>query len=200
MNNSAFFKIGYGLYVLCAHENGKDNGCIVNAVMQVTDTPKRILVAVNKQNKTCEMIKSTKKLTVSVLSEKADFEIFKHFGFQSGNDVDKFDGFKDAKRAENGVLYVTKTTNAYISATVTTETDLGTHILFTCEANDAEVLTDDKTATYTYYQENIKPQPQKSEAKGYRCKICGYVYEGEPLPSDFICPLCKHPASDFERI
>lgn len=200
MDNIAFFKIGYGLYVLTCEENGKDNGCIVNTVIQATDIPKRLIVAVNKQNKTCDMIKNTKKLCVSVLDERADFEIFKHFGFQSGKDVDKFESFTDAKRAGNGVLYVTKATNAYFSAEVTDTVDLGTHLLFIADVSEAEVLSDKPTVTYTYYQDNIKPKPEKSEKKGWRCKICGYVYEGEELPADFICPLCKHPASDFEQI
>ena len=201
MDNSAFFKIGYGLYVLTTEENGKDNGCIVNTVIQVTSQPNRLALAVNKQNYTCEMISRSKKFNVSVLCEGADFDMFKHFGFQSGKEVDKFADFGDAKRTDNGVYYVTKNTNAYFSGIVTNEIDMGTHMLFTADVSEAEVLSQSPTVTYTYYQEHIKPKPNKQEAKkGWRCKICGYVYEGEELPEDFICPLCKHPASDFERI
>lgn len=200
MDNSAFFKIGYGLYVLTAREGQKDNGCIVNTVMQVTDTPKRLALAVNKGNYTCEMMQRTKKCNVTVLCEGASFDLFRRFGFQSGRDVDKFQGFGGAERSENGLLYLTESSNAYFSANVIAEQDLGTHILFIAEATAAEVLSDKPTVTYTYYQEHIKPKPEKTQKKGWRCKICGYVYEGDPLPEDFICPLCKHPASDFERI
>ncbi|WP_337399619.1 flavin reductase [Congzhengia sp.] len=201
MDNSAFFKIGYGLYVLTAAENGKDNGCIVNTVIQATNTPNRLALAVNKQNYTCEMISHTKQFNISVLCEGTDFNMFKRFGFQSGKDTNKFEGFNDVKRSENGVYYVTKTTNAYFSGNVTNEIDMGTHLLFTADVLEAEVLSERETVTYTYYQDHIKPKPEeKKAAKGWRCKICGYVYEGEDLPEDFVCPICKHPASDFERI
>ena len=200
MDNNAFFKIGYGLYVLTAHENEKDNGCIINTVMQVTDVPKRIAIAVNKNNLTCEMILRTGEFNVSVLAHGTEFDIFKRFGFQSGRETDKFVGFSGTKRAENGILYVEENTNAYFSVIVTETIDLGTHILFIGGASEAEVLSDKETVTYDFYQQNIKPKPDKNEKKGYRCKICGYVYEGEPLPEDFVCPLCKHPASDFEKI
>lgn len=201
MDNNAFFKLGYGLYVLTANENGKDNGCIVNAIMQVTNTPNRLAFAVNKENLTCSMISRTGKFNISVLCHGTDFEMFRHFGFQSGKDVDKFASFYDAKRSENGLYYVTKNTNAYLSGVITDQVDLGTHMLFTADATAAEVLSDKETVTYTDYQKDIKPKPETMpKAKGWRCKICGYVYEGEELPEDFICPLCKHPASDFERI
>lgn len=200
MDNNAFFKIGYGLYILAAAEGEKDNGCIVNAVMQVTNTPNRIVFAVNKANYTCEMISRTGVCTISVLDERTSFDTFRHFGFQSGRDVDKFSGFSGAHRAENGVLYVTETTNAYFALNVISQQDLDTHILFTADVTEAEILSDSKTATYDYYQEEIKPKPEEKKGKGWRCKICGYVYEGETLPEDYICPLCKHPASDFEQI
>lgn len=200
MDNSAFFKIEYGLYVLTAEENGKDNGCIVNTVMQATNTPNRLVIAVNKENYTCEMISRTKKFNISVLTEGTGFDMFRHFGFQSGKNMDKFENFHDVKRSENGVYYVTKNINAYFSCFVTGEVDMGTHLLFTADVNEAEILSQEETLTYTYYQENIKPKSQKNEIRGWRCKICGYVYEGEELPEDFICPLCKHPASDFEKI
>lgn len=201
MDNNAFFKIGYGLYVLSAAENGKDNGCIVNAVMQATNTPNRLVLALNKQNYTCGMITRTKLFNVSVLCEGVSFDVFRRFGFQSGKDADKFAGFGSVKRSENGIYYIASSTNAYFSCCVTGETDMGTHMLFVADVLEAEVLSQTPTVTYTYYQEHIKPKPEaQPEKKGWRCKICGYVYEGEELPADFICPLCKHPASDFERI
>ena len=200
MNTSTLFKIGYGLYVLTANEQGKDNGCIVNTVMQVTSDPCQIAVCVNKNNYTCEMIQHTKKFNVSILAEGVSFDVFKNFGFQSGRNTDKFTNFTDVKRSPNGVLYITKNTNAYMSAYVQQEIDLGTHIMFIAQLVEAEILSDKPTVTYDYYQKNIKPKPQKSEKKGWRCKICGYIYENENLPPDFICPICKHGAVDFEKI
>ena len=200
MNTNALFKIGYGLYVLTANEQGKDNGCIVNTVMQVTSDPCQIAICVNKNNYTCEMIQHTKKFNVSVLDEGVSFDVFKNFGFQSGRNTDKFTNFVDVKRSPNGVLYITKDTNAFMSAYVQQEIDLGTHIMFIAQLIEAEILSEKPTITYDYYQKNIKPKPQKSEKKGWRCKICGYVYEEEVLPSDFICPICKHGAVDFEKI
>ena len=202
MDNSAMFKIGYGLYVLTTRIMGQDNGCIINTVMQVTDNPLRILIAVNKQNKSHEMLQKTGIFNISVLSEKADFEIFKRFGFQSGKDVNKFPDDKEP-RANNTLKYIEEGANAYISGLVISETDLGTHTLFLAEVTDAKVLNDDTSATYDYYHKHIKPKPEvKSDGKGvkYVCKICGYVYEGDPLPDDYVCPLCKHGAADFERI
>ena len=200
MNTNALFKIGYGLYILSCHENGKDNACIVNTVMQITSSPCKIAICVNKNNHTCKMIKNTRKLNISVLDEEAEFEIFKHFGYQSGKDVDKFLNFIHTKRTPNGVLYVTKNTNAYLSAWVQDEIDLDTHIMFIAQLVEAEVLSEKPTVSYDYYQKNIKPKPEATASKGWRCKICGYVYEGENLPSDFICPICKHGAIDFEKI
>ena len=200
MDTSALFKIGYGLYVLTANENGKDNGCIINTVMQVTSDPCQIGIAVNKQNYTNEMIQRTKKFNVSVLSENTKFDIFKHFGFQSGRTVDKFADFSDVSRSPNGLYYITKDTNAYFSAYVKQDIDLGTHNLFVGQLVASEKLSDIPTVTYDFYQKNIKPKPQETKKSGWRCKICGYIYEGEELPSDFICPWCKHGAADFERI
>ncbi len=200
MNTSVLFNIGYGLYVLTANENGKDNGCIINTVMQVTSDPLQIAIAVNKRNFTTGMIQNTKKFNISVLSENSKFEIFKHFGYQSGRDVDKFSDFFDTKRSPNGVLYITENTNSYMSAYVKQEIDLGTHIMFIAQLVEAEKLSDVSTVTYDYYQKNIKPAPQSTNKKGWRCKICGYIYEGENLPADFICPVCKHGAVDFEKI
>ncbi len=202
MNTNAMFKIGYGLYVLTAKENGFDNGCIINTVSQVTSDPNRITVAVNKANKTHDMIVASGEFNVSVLSTSATFDIFKAFGFRSGKDVDKFSDFKAVERSNNGIYYITDATNAFISAKVVTATDLGTHTLFLADVTDCEVLSEATSVTYDYYHKNIKPKPEvkKMSKTYYRCKICGYIYEGDELPADFICPLCKHPASDFEKV
>ena len=200
MNTSALFKIGYGLYILSASEQGKDNGCIVNTVMQVTSAPCQIAVCVNKNNYTCEMIQHTKKFNVSVLAEGVSFDVFKNFGFQSGRNTDKFTNFTDVKRSPNGILYITKDTNAYFSAYVQQEIDLGTHIMFIAQLVEAEVLSEKPTVTYDFYQKNIKPKPQSTNKNGWKCKICGFIYKEEILPPDFICPVCKHGAIDFEKI
>ncbi len=205
MDAKAMYKLSYGLFVVTANRNGKDNGCITNTAQQVTTDPNQISLAVNKNNYTHDMIVDTGKLTVSVISEDADFELFKHFGFQSGRDVDKFADFTECKRAENGTMIITKGTNAYISAEVTQRVDLGTHTLFIAKVTDMDTLSSAKSATYEYYQSNIKPKP---EAVGetedgktiWRCRICGYEYVGEEMPDDFICPICKHPKADFEKI
>ena len=200
MDNKVLFNISYGLYVLTANEGEKDNGCIINTVMQVTSDPLQIAIAVNKKNYTNEMIQKTKKFNVSILSESAKFALFEHFGFHSGRDTDKFADFFDTKRSPNGVLYITQNTNSYMSAYVKQEIDLGSHTLFIAQLVAAEILSNEPTVTYTYYQNNIKPKPQNTNKKGWRCKICGYIYEGETLPPDFICPWCKHGAVDFEKI
>lgn len=200
MDTKALFKIGYGLYVLTAKDGEKDNGCIINTVMQVTSDPCQIAIAVNKLNYTNKMIQNTKKFNVSVLSESAKFETFKHFGFQSGAVVNKFENYYDVNRSPNGLYYVTKDTNAYMSAYVKQEIDLNTHTLFIAQLVAAEVLSDTPTVTYDFYQKNIKPKPEETKKTGWRCKICGYVYEGETLPPDFICPWCKHGVEDFEKI
>lgn len=202
MNNNAMFKIGYGLYVITANVNGYDNGCIVNTVIQVTTTPNRISVTINKDNKTHDMIMDSGKFNVSMLSQKATFDVFKHFGFQSGKSVNKFADFDAFERSANNIAYITDGTCAFLSATVYSSVDLGTHTMFIANVTDGEVLSDDEPVTYSYYHANIKPKPQAVEVKSesaYRCRICGYVHEGE-LPDDFICPLCKHGASDFEKI
>lgn len=201
MNEGALYKIGYGLFVLSANEDGFDNGCIVNTVMQVTNTPCRIAVTVNKQNKTHDMIMATARFNVSVLSVDVPFDEFKHFGFQSGKDVNKFAEKEKYRRTENGLLIAEKYANAYISGSVFHSIDLGTHTMFIADVTDAEILSDKDSVTYDFYHKNIKPKPAevKSDKTAYRCKICGYVHEGE-LDDDFICPLCKHPASDFEKI
>ncbi len=202
MNTNAMFKIGYGLYVLTAKENGFDNGCIINTVTQVTANPNRITVAVNKANKTHDMVLATGEFNVSILTTSASFDIFKAFGFRSGKDTDKFEGYNAAKRSGNGIYYITDSTNAYISAKVVSATDLGTHTLLLADVTDCEILSEVPSVTYDYYHKYIKPKPEvKKTAKVYyRCKICGYIHEADELPADFICPLCKHPASDFERV
>lgn len=200
MGANAMFNISYGLYVLTAKDGDKDNGCIVNTLQQVTTTPNTVSVTVNKQNYTHDMILKTGKFTVSLLSTDADFEIFKHFGFQSGKDVDKFASFEKAARGQNGIYYITEMTNAYISADVVQTIDLGTHTMFIANVTEMDVLSEAPSLTYAYYHANVKPKPEAAKKSGYRCKICGYVYEGEPLPEDFICPWCKHGAEDFEKI
>ncbi len=199
MDTKALFKIGYGLYVLTAQDE-KDNGCIINTVMQVTSNPLQVAIALNKKNYTNEMIQKTRKFNLSILSEKADFSIYEHFGYKSGRDTDKFATFCDVKRSPNGLLYITKGTNAYMSAYVQNEIDLGTHSLFIGQLVASENLNDDKSATYDYYQNSVKPKPENTMKKGWRCKICGYIYEGENLPADYICPICKHGAVDFEKL
>ena len=204
MDKKVLFNLGYGLYVLTANWSGKDNGCIVNTVMQVADKPTTLMVSVNKNNYTNEMINETLKFNISIISEKADFELFKHFGFQSGRIVNKFEGYENAKRAANGILYVTEGTNGYISAKVVKTVDMGSHTVFFAEITDGEVLNADKSVTYAYYHSNIKPKaPKKEESddgtKKYVCTICGYVHEGE-LPEDFVCPLCKHGVDAFKEL
>ncbi|MDO4942753.1 MAG: flavin reductase [Lachnospiraceae bacterium] len=203
MNKAAMYKLSYGLFVLTAREGEKDNGCIINTATQVTSEPNRIAIAVNKSNYTHDMVMNTSKFTVSIISQEAEFDLFKHFGFQSGRDVDKFAGYTDCKRASNGTMIVTSGTNGYISASVVSTVDLGSHTLFIADVTDGDVLSEVSSATYEYYQKNIKPQPKTNANAGktvWRCKVCGYEYVGEELPEDFICPLCKHPASDFEKV
>lgn len=199
IDNSAMFKLGYGLYVLTA-KGARDNGCIINTAIQVTSQPNRILVGVNKENLTHDMIQYTKEFNLSVLTESCSFEIFQHFGYQSGKAVDKFAGFESCKRSDNGIYYITQGTNAYLSGEVVKMIDSGTHTLFLADVTSAEVLGGETSVTYDFYQRNIKPKPEKATKSGYRCKVCGYIYEGEELPPDFICPICKHGAEDFEKI
>ena len=205
MDKKAIYKLSYGLFVLTANKDGRDNGCIINTAIQVTSEPNIISVAVNKNNLTHDMIMDTKKHTVSVIAQNADFELFKRFGFQSGKTADKFAGFTDCKRGANDTMIITKGTNAFISAWVQKTVDMGTHTVFYAQVTDMEVLSDVPSATYEYYQSNIKPKP---EAVGktpdgqtiWRCRICGYEYVGEEVPDDFICPICKHGKQDFEKV
>ncbi len=199
MNPSALFKIGYGLYVLSAREDQRDNACIVNTVTQVTASPCRITVAVNKQNLTHDMILRSGLLNVSILTEETPFELFRHYGYQSGKTVDKFAG-RLCTRSENGLVYLPETSNAWLSGKLVTATDLGSHTLFLADVTAAEVLSQVPTVTYDFYQNRIKPAPAPTKAKGWRCRICGYIHESEELSPDFVCPVCKHGAADFERI
>lgn len=203
--SNPLFNIQYGLFVITTKDGDRDNGCISNTVAQVTAQPNRISVALNKSNFTTELIQKSGRFTASILSEAADFELFKHFGFQSGRTVNKFADFTDCRRVSNGTFAITRGTNAFISADVEQSIDLGTHMLFIGLVTEMETLSDTPSATYNYYQANIKPKPQPAgkteDGKTiWRCSICGYEYVGEELPEDFICPICKHPASDFVKV
>ncbi len=205
MDKKAMYKLSYGLFVLTAREGEKDNGCIINTAIQAASEPNQLSICVNKANYTHDMIRRTGSFTVSVLSEQATFDLFQHFGFQSGSKVDKFAGFSECARGENGIYYISKGTNAYLSVKVNKTEDLGSHTMFIGEITDMEVLSEIPSVTYTYYQAHIKPAPEAvgrtQEGKTiWRCSVCGYEYVGEELPEDFVCPLCKHPASDFEKI
>ena len=196
---SALFNIGYGLYVITSNDGKKDNGMIGNTVAQVASSPNRIMVSINKGNYSHDVIKETGKMNVNCLSVEAPFSVFQNFGFQSGRNAEKFaDGV--AKRSENGLAVLTQYVNACISLQVEEYVDMGSHGMFLCSVTEEMILGDKETMTYTYYQNNVKPKPQAPKKKGWVCKICGYVYEGEELPAVFICPLCKHPASDFEPL
>lgn len=196
---TALFNIGYGLYVVTARDGDKDNGCIVNTVSQVTNTPNRIAVCINKKNLTHDMVAKTGMMNVNCLSTDAPFSVFEHFGFQSGRDVDKIIG-EGILRSDNGVAFLGHYINSFMSLKVEQTVDLDTHSMFICSVTEARVITDVETMTYTYYQNNVKPKPETDGKKGWVCKVCGYVYEGEDIPDDFICPLCKHGVADFEPI
>ncbi|MBE6960901.1 MAG: MBL fold metallo-hydrolase [Ruminococcaceae bacterium] len=196
---SALFRIGYGLYVVTSHDGKKDNGLIVNTVSQVTSTPNRIAVTINKDNYSHHVIKQSGKLNINCLTEDAPFSVFEKFGFVSGRNVDKFAG-DELLRSDNGLVFLSRYINAFMSLKVEQYVDLDTHGMFICSITEARVLSDKNTMTYTYYQNHVKPKPQTQGKKGFVCKVCGYVYEGETLPEDFICPLCKHGAADFEEI
>lgn len=214
MDKNVMNKLSYGIFVCTAKEGNKDNGCIINTVTQLTTTPNVVSVAVNKANYTHDMIVRTRVFNVSVINQDGQFDMIKHFGFQSGKDVDKFapgsghwmeENEAACLRAANGIMYITEGVNSYISCKVKETVDLGTHTLFICDVTDGEILNDVPSATYAYYHQNIKTQVEQigttPEGKAvWKCKICGYVYEGDPVPEDFICPWCKHPAEDFERV
>ncbi|MBR4819269.1 MAG: flavin reductase [Clostridiales bacterium] len=197
---TALFNIGYGLYVVTSNDGKKDNGLIVNTVTQVTNTPNRIAVTINKQNYSHHVIKQTGVMNVNCLSEEAPFSVFENFGFQSGRTVDKFAGEEELLRSDNGLVFMSKYINSFMSLKVEDYVDLDTHGMFICSITEARVLSDKKTMTYTYYQDKVKPKPETEGKKGWVCKVCGYVYEGDELPDDIVCPLCKHGAADFEPI
>ncbi|MBP5648673.1 MAG: flavin reductase [Clostridia bacterium] len=196
---SALFKIGYGLYVVTSNDGTKDNGLIVNTVSQVTNSPNRIAVCISKQNYSHHIIKQTGIMNVNCLSIEAPFSVFENFGFKSGRTADKFES-AEKLRSDNGLIFLSKYINSFMSLKVEQYVDLDTHGMFICEITEARVISDKQTMTYNYYQENVKPKPDTEGKKGWVCKICGYVHEGEDLPDDFICPLCKHGAVDFEPI
>ena len=196
---SALFNIGYGLYVVTSHDGKRDNGLIVNTVTQVTNTPNRIAVTINKQNYSHHIIKQSGIMNVNCLSVDAPFSVFETFGFQSGRNADKFVNLKPL-RSDNGLAFLPRYINSFMSLKVEQYVDLDTHGMFICSVTESRVISHEETMTYTYYQNHVKPQPQTEGKKGYVCKICGWIYEGEDLPDDIICPLCKHGKADFEPI
>ena len=196
---TALFKIGYGLYVITSNDGKKDNGLIVNTVTQVTNTPNRLAVTINKENYSHHIIKQTGKMNINCLTVDAPFNVFETFGFKSGRNTNKFEGCEPL-RSDNGLVFLPRYINSFMSLNVEQYVDLDTHGMFICSISEARVINDKETMTYNYYYDNVKPKPETDGKKGYVCKICGYVYEGDTLPEDFICPLCKHGASDFERI
>ena len=197
-DQTALFKIEYGLYVVTSNDGKKDNGCIVNTVTQLTDKPFRVAVNINKANYSHEIVKKTGKLNVNILTKDTTFDLIKKYGFVSGRDVDKFAG-EEVQRSNNGLAILPDHINAFLSLEVESYVDLETHGMFICKVIEAKKLNNEATLTYNYYQTNVKPKPEEKK-KGYVCKVCGYVYEGDELPDDFICPLCKHGASDFEKL
>jgi flavin reductase (DIM6/NTAB) family NADH-FMN oxidoreductase RutF len=206
LDNKAIFNISYGLFVLVAQQGGKDNACIINVAQQVTSDPLQLMICVNKANLTHDMVLRTLKFNLCPLSEEATMKPFQHFGFQSGKTVDKFAECETELRTDNGLRYLPKYINSVISCVVTKSIDLGTHTMFIARVMEARVLSDSPSITYAYYQQHIKPKPsnpqtlEPSNKKKWVCEVCGYVYEGDELPADFICPWCKHPASDFKLV
>ncbi len=196
----ALFNIGYGLYVVTCNDGKKDNGLIVNTVSQVTNTPNQVAVVINKQNYSHHIIQQTGVLNVNCLSTEAPFSVFENFGFQSGRTADKFAGWEETPRSDNGLIFLPRYINSFMSLKVNNYVDLGTHGMFICDVTEARVISKTETMTYTYYQNHVKPKPQTEGKIGWVCKVCGYIYEGETLPDDFICPLCKHGVADFEKI
>ncbi len=196
---TALFNIGYGLYVVTSNDGKKDNGLIVNTVTQVTNSPNRIAVTINKENYSHHVIKQTGKMNINCLSEEAPFSVFEAFGFRSGRNVDKFADCKPL-RSDNGLVFLPRYINSFMSLTVEQYVDLDTHGMFICSVSEARVISDKPSMTYAYYHENVKPKPETEGKRGFVCKICGYIYEGDTLPDDFICPLCKHGVADFEPI
>ena len=206
MDSTVLFNVSYGLYVLTANDNGRDNGCIINTLLQVTSVaPFTCVITVNKANFTHDLIMDSAKFNISILSTAASFDVFKQFGFQSGKNVDKF-GDTDhtpVARSANGLIYLPQGTNGYLSFHVNSATDFGSHTMFTATLTQAQRLSKEESLTYAYYQAHIKPKPTAApdaQKPGHRCMICNFVYEGEDLPPDFICPICKHGVGDFEKI
>ena len=205
MDKKAMYKLSYGLFILTTKVGDKDNGCVINTAIQAASEPNQISIAVNKANYTHDMIFESGEFNVSVISKDAKFDLFKRFGFQTGREVDKFADYSNMTRSGNGIYYITEGTNAFISVKVDKTVDLGSHTMFIGTITDMVVLADTASVTYEYYLENIKPKPEAvgTTSDGqtiWRCIICGYEYVGEELPEDFICPICKHPASDFEKV
>ncbi len=196
---SALFNIGYGLYVVTSNDGKKDNGLIVNTVTQVTNTPNRVAVTINKDNYSHHIIKQAGIMNVNCLSVDAPFKVFETFGFVSGRTVDKFANYSPL-RSDNGLVFLPNYINSFMSLKVESYVDLGSHGMFICSITESRVISDKETMTYTYYQNNVKPKPKTEGKKGYVCKICGWVYEDSPLPEDIVCPVCKHGANDFEEI
>ncbi len=199
IDKTSLFKIGYGLYVITSKDGDKDNGLIVNTVTQIADNPLKIAVSVNKKNYSHDTIRETGMMNVCCLTESAPFSLFKNFGFRSGKDADKFSDVA-AWRTKNGLMCLRDDINAVISLAVDACHDMGSHTLFICSVTEAHVISDEPSMTYAYYHKNVKPKPETEKKKGFVCKICGYVYEGEEMPDDFVCPLCKHGKDDFEPI
>ncbi len=206
IDNKTLYNIGYGLYVITTHDGVKHNGMICNTVIQLTSTPLVVGVTINKSNYTCDIIQSNGVMNVNLLTESAPFSLFEKYGFASGRDVNKFENTVYTL-SENGLAVLNEYINSYMSLKVKQSIDLGTHVMFVCDVTEAEVITNEPSMTYAYYHKNVKPKPAAKSnpatddaPRGYMCKICGYVYEGHPLPDDFVCPLCKHPASDFEPV
>lgn len=198
MDIQALNKLSYGLFVLTARQGGKDNGCIINTAGQITVTPNRIQISVSKQNLTHDMVLASGEFNVSVLSQDAVFWVFQHYGFQSGRDVDKFENIPETRTA-NGIRYIAGCTNAVISGKVISTVDCGTHTLFIADVTDALTLSDEPSMTYQYYFDHVKPKPQPTKKTSWVCTVCNYVYEGEELPADYVCPLCKHGPEAFEK-
>jgi flavin reductase (DIM6/NTAB) family NADH-FMN oxidoreductase RutF len=196
---SALFNIGYGLYVVTSRDEDRDNGLIVNTVTQVTNTPNRIAVTINKDNYSHHVIRKTGLLNVNCLDVTAPFSVFQNFGFRSGRTADKFEGIPEL-RSENGLRFLPRHINSFMSLQVESYVDLGTHGMFICTVTEARICGNRSTMTYSFYQDHVKPKPDTEGKKGYLCKVCGWVYEGEELPADIVCPLCKHGAADFEAI
>ncbi len=198
-DGKVLFNIGYGLYVVTTNDGVRDNGLIVNTVCQVTNTPERIAVTVNKGNYSHDTIKKTGKMNVNCISTDAPFKVFEAFGFVSGRDADKF---KDCspRRSENGLAVLPRYINSFMSLEVEEYIDLGTHGMFICSVTEAEVISTLETMTYTYYHKHVKPKPESQKKKGYICTVCGYIHDEDDLPADFVCPICKHGAEVFEEL